>query len=271
MAYVKHKPQYRNVRTPNAADFGRPRDIRRRLPDARGKVILPDKSGLPRRFGGSPSRAPAFGKAGFTFSPPAMKAAPSSMWWRGGAAQVAPAMRGVVWFMAAYDLYRSIDRMLGGDPYMSPGEVLFGGGPNGNYAVVTHPDVPNASAVIPSPNGAQGWNFAVDGSYVYSVLTGRNQSWNDEHRRNYPDLHQSPGNRFGEYTVGQILALGPPPGLNPFDEWQIENRIQRGGMIWEVANWTNLLPPRALRTRPVADPVAMPVEWPGPFTLPGVS
>ena len=38
MAYVKHKPQYRDVRTSNVRGIGRPRDIRKRLPDMRGKV-----------------------------------------------------------------------------------------------------------------------------------------------------------------------------------------------------------------------------------------
>lgn len=270
MAYVKHKPQYRNVRTPDAASIGRPRDIRRALPDARGKVILPDSSGLPRaaKFGGTPRVARPFGRAGFSFSPPALSRAPASFWWRGGMAQIAPAMRGMAWAMAAYDIYRSVDQLLGGDPYMAETEVKFGGGPNGNYAVVTHGDVPGKSVLIPAPNGMAGWNFSVHNSYVYSVLTGRNQSWNDEHRRNYPALHRSPGNPLGEYSEGYILSLGLPPGLNPFNEWQIENRLQRGGMWWEVPNWTNLLPPRALWTRPMSDVVPTPVQWPGPIVLP---
>jgi len=270
MAYVKHKPQYRTPRSSGGRATGRPRDIRRVLPDARGKVILPDSTGLPRRASfGSPALAKrsAFGKAGSTFSPPVMKGRAPSVWWRGGAAQLAPAMRGAVWFMAAYDIYRSVDRMLGGEPYTSEAEVLFGGGPNGNYTVATIPDVPGKSLVIPTPDGMPGWYTHVHSSYVFSVLTGRN-GYYDERRRNYPDIHNSPGNELGEYTIADIRALGPPPFQNAFHQWECMNRIQRGGLLSEPANWTSLMPPRVLWQRPIADPRPVIGPWPGPVILP---
>ena len=236
MAYVKHKPQYRNVRTPNAADFGRPRDIRRRLPDARGKVILPDSSGLPRRFGGTPKRAPAFGRANFTFSPPVMKAKPPSVWWRGGAAQLAPAMRGAAWFMAAYDIYHSVDRMLGGSPYMVNSEKPWAGGPDDNYAVFGHPSYPGQYFVVPSPDGSKGWTFTADPVWKEVVLTGKYYSvpgairnWGRRFPTPWNDLHKSMPNGGGTYASAQVIAAGAPPTIHPTPrQVRYESRVQRG-------------------------------------------
>ena len=106
MAYVKHKPQYRDVRTPNVRGIGRPRDIRKRLPDMRGKVLLPDNAGLPRKFPAfnvTPRAKPAFGR--FAFSAPVEKSGKASFWYRGSPANLGRISGGMAAVMAAYELY----------------------------------------------------------------------------------------------------------------------------------------------------------------------
>ena len=136
MAYVKHKPQYRNVRTPNAASIGRPRDIRKRLPDMRGKVLLPDNSGLPRKypaFNVTTRAKPAFGR--FAFSAPVQKSGKASFWYRGSPANLGRIAGGMAAVMAAWELYDYVNN-LSGDAYMKPGGKLGGGLSDRDYGFV---------------------------------------------------------------------------------------------------------------------------------------
>lgn len=285
MAYVKHKPQYRNVRTPNAADFGRPRDIRRALPDARGKVILPDKSGLPRRFGGVPKRAPAFGKAGYTFSPPAMKAKPPSSWWRGGAAQLAPVMRNAMWFMAAYDIYRSVEEILGGEPYVVPGDLAGGGPGQWSYVTGPNPERPGQFVVFPTPDGLAGWSWSASARWYQGFdgkgSLGSSDRWLRFAQTPWGRYHRPPANASGSYWEADVYALGAPPAPTVSGgniNWRAQNRLEDGGwatspVSWSgslknpALNWSKVLPNGAPAPQVTTDPALFP--FPVPDLLPG--
>ena len=173
MAYAKHKPQYRNVRTTNAASIGRPRDIRRRLPDARGKVLLPDNSGLPRKypaFNRTPRAKPAFGR--FAFSASVQKSGKASFWYRGSPANLGRVAGGMAAVMAAWELYDYVNN-LSGDVYMKPGGKL-GGGPSAmDYSFVDETTIAPDVAVVPAPGPEPGWTFSYSQRYFYGLFGNR--------------------------------------------------------------------------------------------------
>ena len=183
MAYVKHKPQYRqyrNVRTTNAASIGQPRDIRRRLPDMRGKVVLPDKSGLPRKYPlfKSAGRAkPAFGR--FAFSQPLSKAGGASFWYRGAAAYLGRVAGGLAAVMAAYELYEYVND-LGGEPYLKPGGKM----PYRPYGTQPDPLAPGGVLAVPVPVDVPGygWTYLYSGKWVYGTVTGEKYFPYEDHR-----------------------------------------------------------------------------------------
>ena len=187
MAYVKHKPQYRDVRTPNVRGIGRPRDIRKRLPDMRGKVVLPDNSGLPRKypaFNRTPRAKPAFGR--FAFSAPVQRSGKASFWYRGSPANLGRIAGGMAAVMAAWELYDYVNN-LSGDAYMKPGGKL-GGGPSAmGYGFVDEPTIAPDVAVVPAPGPESGWTFSYSQRYFYGLFA--NRVWYsvvDHHGRPYP-------------------------------------------------------------------------------------
>ena len=275
MAYVKHKPQYRNVRTTNVAPIGRPRDIRKRLPDMRGKVVLPDKSGLPRKyplFNAAARAKPAFGR--FAFSQPLPKAGRASFWYRGAAADLGRVAGGLAAVMAAYELYQYVND-LGGDPYRKPGGKM----PYRSYGTQPDPLAPGGVLAVPVPVDVPGygWTYLYSGQWVYGTVTGEKVYSGEDHRvRNFPSAygfwHIRMPNDSATYSPGAVNANPPPAvtggGATRTYTWQ--NRLQDGGRLSYPTVWTNVLNDKwnwAI-TLPVAHPVPVLGEFIPPFRSP---
>ena len=278
MAYVKHKPQYRDVRTPNVRGIGRPRDIRKRLPDMRGKVVLPDNSGLPRKypaFNRTPRAKPAFGR--FAFSAPVQRSGKASFWYRGSPANLGRIAGGMAAVMAAWELYDYVNN-LSGDAYMKPGGKL-GGGPSAmDYSFVDEPTIAPDVAVVPAPGPESGWTFSYSQRYFYGLFGNRVwYSVSDHHGRPYPYRSgfygPSMANGNGSYSPQQVDAVSFPTinGGGATRTIRVENRLQSGGRMsqnpepdWGTAATVNVTPHKIVWSRTIPWPGALPVFTPVP-------
>lgn len=244
----------------------------------RGKVVLPDKSGLPRKYPlfKSAGRAkPAFGR--FAFSQPLAKAGRASFWYRGAAADLGRVAGGLAAVMAAYELYEYVNN-LSGDAYMKPGGKL-GGGPSAmKYGFVNETTIAPDVAVLPSPGPGAGWTFSYSQRYFYGLFG--NRIWYsvvDHHGRPYPYRSgfygPSMANGNGTYSPQQVDAVSFPTinGGGATRTIRVENRLQGGGRIdqnpvpnWGTAATVNVTPHKIVWSRTIPWPGALPEFTPVP-------
>lgn len=244
----------------------------------RGKVLLPDKSGLPRKFPAfnrTPRAKAAFGR--FAFSAPVQKSGKASFWYRGSPANLGRIAGGMAAVMAAWELYDYVNN-LGGDPYLKPGGKL-GGGPSAmQKGFVDEPSIAPDVAVLPAPGPGSGWTYKLTSNYLYGLFGDR--IWfgaGDHHGRPYPYRSGFYGprmsNEAGTYTPQQVDAVSFPSfsGGGATRLIRVENRLQSGGRIRDnpVPNWgtavsVNVTTSKIIWSRTIPWPGALPEFTPVP-------
>jgi len=244
----------------------------------RGKVLLPDKSGLPRKyplFNAGARSKPAFGR--FAFSQPLAKAGRASFWYRGAAADLGRVAGGLAAVMAAYELYEYAND-LGGDPYLRPGGPM----PSRHWGTRPDPTTPGGVLVVPVPSDVVGgtWSWLTSGDWVSGTITGQKPYGPYINRvRNFPSAygfwHFRMPNDAGTYTPSQVNEFPPPrvTGAGSTRTYTWQNRLQNGDRLSWPENWTIVFNDKwnwAVEL-PRTAPVPVTSEFIPPFRAPSAS
>jgi len=211
----------------------------------RGKVLLPDKSGLPRKFPAfnvTPRKKPAFGR--FAFSAPVQKSGKASFWYRGSPANLGRLAGGMSAVMAAWELYDYVNN-LSGDAYVMPGGLLGGGPSVLGYDVANEATIAPDVAILPKPGPQSGWKHSKTSRYLYGLYGDRIWfSVVDHYGRPYAYKSgfygPSMANGAGSYSPNQVDAVSFPTinGGGATRTIIVENRLQSGGRMSNPApNW----------------------------------
>ena len=279
--YFAHKPQYRRGTTPRPApvlEFDR--DFRSGEFQFTGPAFTPDPRSAPGRVPSVPRQA------GRTWGSPVnfntargTEAAAKRAFYRNLGRGIGGVMRGAQLLGDLWDMYDDVSRMLGGEPFSFGSEVPFGGGPvaggspSGNYDTRTHPNAPGKTLVIPTPDGASGWETIFNPYWIEGAMTGMYQDTPyPYHARPFPSrwgfFHSPMPNPYGSYTPNQVNQMPDPPLLSD-GKWWFQSRLQIGGWVIYPPEWWRVSAPSGMwgKPGPSGQPLPYPVDYPGPFVV----
>jgi len=238
--YFSHKPQYRRGTTPRPVpvlEFTR--DFRSGEFDFTGEVYTPDpRSSRSGRVPSVPRQSNRSWGSPVNFESRAAREAQRMREFRRAIGRgISGAFRMVGPFWDAYDAFRSIEDMLGGQPYSIIKDEPAGGGPVGipgqppverNWHLLPTGN-PAERLVVPTPDYLPGWDANYSPAWVQgAMLNGfrhNNGQW--YWGKPYEAWHRPPANSSGTYPIPDVLALGPAPVFSS-GRWRAQNRLQTG-------------------------------------------
>lgn len=287
--YFSHKPQWRSRNTAGRPVIEMKRDFRSGTFEFSGPVYKPDPLS-------TPGRVPEVRRKGSPL--PQRWSSPKNF--NSAAGQAARARRqlardlgrgmGQVFRWAGaindmYDVYQSLDKAFGGEPYNvgGPGEP-WQGGPNGDESTTADP-LMGGYITIPTPDGGPmstipnwlGWNLTIH-DWFYQAMRGYGTTGSFLEWRM----------RLHNKQVGSFPNHNGTYGIPTADAWPVPTKNFVGGFYWQTTStlpvetgtlitdpevWDNTVQCRGLdwthwAISPDTGPVELPADYPGPFRTP---